>query len=99
MTSCCAFWMCTDGGDKSQRTIAAMLSCCDQDGDWLASSFRPQVDLGAEPSLASSQRFIRIGRHDPLFCPPAACCGWARIMVPSTWCRLQSNLPAWSACC
>jgi hypothetical protein len=59
----------------------------------LAAALRAELDLHAEPALATAERFRR---RVPPFAPAACWC--ARITVPSTKWTAQSSAPAASAC-
>jgi hypothetical protein len=60
----------------------------------LAVALGPQMDFGAEATLAAAQGFCFWA---PFFAPAA--CWWARMIVLSTKWSIQSSRPSASACC
>ena len=60
-TSTCSFERASLHQDLLHRLLMSP-SCSDQESNRLASTLRSQVDLGAEPALASSQGFVGVRR-------------------------------------
>ncbi len=58
------------------------------DGDRLAAAFGAEVNFGREAAPGAAKGLVAA----PFFAPAA--CGWARIVVPSRKCNVQSRFPA-----